>query len=57
MVIETEASMHATQLGTLNQNFSILVDDLELLECFLNYSEVTPQELFALDFDDIARCQ
>jgi hypothetical protein len=54
VVEESKAGMHATRLGMLDHNYSILVDDPELLECFLNYPEVSPQEPFALDFDDIA---
>jgi hypothetical protein len=49
IVLETGAvGLHES--GTLDHNFSILVDDDDLLDCFLNYPDVTATEPFALDF-------
>ena len=37
--------------------FSILCDDQDMLECFLNYPAVDEQHPFALDYDTIAQAQ
>ncbi len=44
-------------MGTPDHFFSILVDDEQMLECFLNYPEVTPKQPFALDLETIAKRQ
>jgi transposase InsO family protein len=51
------AFMHEQRSGTLDHNFSILVDDEELLECLLSLPEVTPEQPFALNFEQIANAQ
>jgi RNase H-like domain found in reverse transcriptase/Reverse transcriptase (RNA-dependent DNA polymerase) len=53
-------SRHATTSGTPDEDgfyHSILIDDPKLLECFLSYPEVTPEEPFALDLQSIADAQ
>ena len=52
-----EDFMHAELLGTPDYSCSMLVDDNQLLECFLNYPEVTPEQPFALDWQRIAEAQ
>jgi transposase InsO family protein len=56
---DSEDSMHATVSGTPEQkhSYSILVDDEDMLECFLNFPDVTPATPFALDFNEIATAQ
>ena len=50
-----EDGMHADELGTPDDHFySLLVDDDDILECLLNYPEVTPEQPFALDWQRIA---
>ena len=53
----SEASMHAHLSGTPDYSYSFLVDDDELLECFLSFTEVTPEQPFALNFTTIATAQ
>jgi len=48
--------MHA-QSGTLDSYYSILVDDEDLLECFLFHPEEELQDPFVLDYDTIATKQ
>ena len=50
-------AMHADLSGTPDYSYSFLVDDEELLECFLSFPEVTPEQPFALDFVTIAAAQ
>jgi len=52
---EQKNSMHAPS-GTPDA-YSLLVDDDELLECFLAFPEVTPDKPFVLDYESIANKQ
>ena len=57
-VDNSEVAMHANMSGTPDDfSYSLLVDDAELLECFLSFPEVTPEQPFALDFATIAIAQ
>ena len=49
--------LHAQVSGTPDHSFSILVGDEQMLECFLSYPDVTPDEPFVLDMDTIAQRQ
>ena len=55
---DNSEAMLAEMSGTPDEfSYSILVDDEELLECFLSFPEVTPEQPFALDFTNIANAQ
>jgi transposase InsO family protein len=46
-----------TDTNDADTSFSILCDDQDMMDCFLNYPDVDEQHPFALDYDTIAQAQ
>jgi len=45
---------HSQQSGTPDADCSFIIDDEDLLECFLAFPDATPEEPFLLDYEQIA---